>query len=143
MSNETFRRRAWMAYPDPDDTDPTTLDTSNLSEAPVTVCGNDRRDGLRNAEGDHERSGRTLHEEETMRTGDEDKSLRDDGDLEVDNHVQLSVVGIRASSWSIVKSNTELVLEECGLHDDNDEDDTKIKQLALHFNEGSKTDDLR
>lgn len=112
------------AYPNPDDTYPSTRDSTDASETPVGVGSDDGRDELGNAECTEKSCGRTLHEEESVRTGDEDQSLRDDSDLQVDNHVQLSVVGIWASSWSIVESNTELVLEERCLHDDDDEDDT-------------------
>lgn len=39
--------------PDPDDTDPTTRDTSDVGEAPVTVSGNDGSDKLSDTEGTH------------------------------------------------------------------------------------------
>ena len=62
-------------YPDPDDTDPTTRDRSDVGEAPVTIGGDDRRDELSDTERTEERIRRTLHEEESVRTGDEDQSL--------------------------------------------------------------------
>lgn len=47
-----------------------------------------------------------------MRTRDEDQSLRDDSDLQVDNHVQLRVVVINAIADRFTKANAELALEE-------------------------------
>lgn len=49
-----------------------------------------------------------------MGTGDEDQSLGDDSDLEVNNHVQLGVVGLDGEGGH---RNTELVLEEVRLQD--------------------------
>ena len=56
-----------------------------------------------------------------MRTGDEDESLRDDGNLEVDDRVQLRVV--RVDGEGRREADTELVLEEGGLLDDDDKGD--------------------
>ena len=64
-----------MTYPDPNDTDPATLNGSDISEAPVTVRGNDGGDELSETEGTEQRDRWTLHEEEAVRTGDEDKGL--------------------------------------------------------------------
>lgn len=61
--------------PHPNDTDPCTRNTSDGSEAPVGVSGNDRRDDLGDNEGTHESERGSLHEEEAMRTSNEDKSL--------------------------------------------------------------------
>jgi len=47
--------------PDPDDTDPSTRDTSDKGEAPVSVSGNDGRDELSKTEGTHERVRWSLH----------------------------------------------------------------------------------
>lgn len=116
---------ARYAYPDPDDTDPTTRDGTNLGEAPVTVGSNDRRDKLSDTEGTEESERRTLHEEESVRTGDEDQSLGDDGDLEVDNHVQLLIVVVDGLTRCVSESNTELVLEESGVEDDSNEGNTR------------------
>lgn len=52
-----------------------------------------------------------------MRPSDEDQSLRDNGDLQVDDHVQSSVVD------TLVSVDSELSLEEVGVVDDNEEDD--------------------
>ena len=108
-------------YPNPDDTNPATRDRVNLGEAPVGEASNDRRDELRNAEGTHERVRGTLHEEEAVRTGDEDKSLRDNGNLEVDDHVELRVVVVDAAGGR-VELDTELVLEERRLDDRDNKD---------------------
>lgn len=63
-----------------------------------------------------------------MRAGNEDQRLRDDGDLEVDDHVQHRVVrgGHRA-----VESHAKFVLEEGGFHDDDDEGDAIKVGLEL------------
>lgn len=55
----------------------------NLREAPVTVDSDDGRNELGNAEGTHESERGSLHEEEAVRTRDEDERLRDDRDLQV------------------------------------------------------------
>ena len=81
-------------YPDPDDTDPTTRDRSNIGKAPVTMGSDDWLDELSNTEGTEEHIWRTLHVEESMWTSDKDQSLWDDCDLEVDFHVQLFVIVI-------------------------------------------------
>ena len=58
-----------------------------------------------------------------MRTSDEDESLRDDSDLEVDNHVQLTIV---VGDGEVgLESNAECVLEERGLDDGANEGNTK------------------
>lgn len=101
-------------HPNPDDTDPSTRDGLNLGEAPVTVRGNDRRDELGDAESTHERDRGSLHEEEPVRTRDEDERLRDDGNLEVHNHVQLRVVVVHRVRR---ERHAKLVLEEVGLKD--------------------------
>jgi hypothetical protein len=62
-----------------------------------------------------------------MRTSDEDESPRDDGDLEVDDHVKLTIVGFDREG---LKGNAELVLEEAGLLDDADESDTVTRRLV-------------
>ena len=93
----------------------------DLNEAPVTVRSNDGRDELGNAEGDNEGGGRTLHEEEAVGTSGEDKCLRDDGDLEVDDHAKLFVVGLNRA---VEERNAEGVLEEGGLEDDAHQSDT-------------------
>ena len=95
----------------------------DVGEAPVTVGGNDGRDELRDAEGTHESERRALHEEPAVRTRDEDEGLRDDGDLEVDDHVELAVVVV--DGVAALEGNTELVLEERGLDDGANEGDTK------------------
>lgn len=69
------------------------------------------------AESEEEGDGRTLHEEEGVGTGDEDKSLRDLSDLEVDDHVKLGVVVVGNVG------NTELAREEGGVDNDTEEGD--------------------
>ena len=54
------------------------------------------------------------------RTRDEDEDLQDNGNLEVDDHVQLVVVVVDGTSPTAVQGHTELVLEEHSLDDDND-----------------------
>ena len=56
-----------------------------------------------------------------MRTGDEDERLRDDGDLEVDDRVQLPVVGVDGEGRG--ERDAKLVLEERGLLYDNNKGD--------------------
>jgi len=98
-----------------------------MSETHITICRNNRRDKLGNAKRHDESRRRTLHEEETMRTSDEDQSLRDDGDLEVHNHVQLGVVG--CDGEITIQCDAESILEECSLHDnDNQRDARDIKK---------------
>jgi hypothetical protein len=99
----------------------------DLSEAPVGVGGDDGGDDLSDDEGTEEGRRRTLHEEEAVRTGDEDECLRDDGNLEVHNHVELIVVDVlSAAGLSARERDTELVLEEGSLDDDNDKGDAVI-----------------
>ena len=105
-------------YPDPNDTDPSTRDGPDVGEAPVTVGGDDGRDELGNAEGNDEGGGRSLHEEESVRTRDEDQRLGDDSDLEVDNHVELWVVVVRGHGSTTGERDTELVEEERRTDDD-------------------------
>ncbi len=109
--------RIRKTYPDPDNADPTTRDSPDVSEAPVTVSGDDGGHKLGQAEGEEKSRGGTLHEEESMRTSNEDQGLRYDGDLKVDDHVQLRIVRLHGGG---LEGNAELVLEECGLHNDDD-----------------------
>ena len=111
-----------MTYPDPNDSDPTTRNGTNVSEAPVSVRGDDRGNKLGNTEGQEQGDRGALHEEESVRAGDEDEGLRNDRDLEVDNHVERTIVG----DWDtrpVLEVDAEFVLEEIGLQDDNDKDD--------------------
>lgn len=109
------------AYPNPDDTDPSSRYTVHISEAPVTISSNDRGNELGYTERTHESERGTFHEEESMRTSHEDQSLRDNSNLQVNDSVKLFIVGIDRRSK---QSNPELVLEEVGLQDDNDKDYT-------------------
>ena len=93
----------------------------NLREGPVCVSSNDGGDELCNTESTHQGVGRSLHEEEAMRTRDEDERLRDDGNLEVDDRVQLGVV--RVDGEGRREADTELVLEEGRLLDDDNKGD--------------------
>ena len=120
-----------MTYPDPNDTNPTTRDGLDLGEAPVAVRGNNRRDELRNAEGTHEGERRTLHEEEAVRTRDEDEGLRDDGNLEVDDRVKLGVVVVLRGRVSAAgEGDAELVVEPGRADDDRDEGNAVKEWLA-------------
>jgi len=124
--------------PDPDDTNPSTGYSVDLGEAPVTEASDDGRDELSNTEGNHQGGRGTLHEEEAVRTGDEDESLGDDGDLEVDNHVELTIVGIDRGSGKVLEGDTELVLEEVGLKDHNDKDNGRNGQVQSVGNSKGK-----
>ena len=90
----------------------------DLGEAPVSVCGDDGGDKLGNAKGKEQGDGGTLHEEESMRASDEDKGLGDNCDLEVYDHVEHAVVGLR---WRALEVDTKFILEEGGLQDDDNE----------------------
>ena len=120
-----------MTYPDPNDTNPTTRDGLDLGEAPVAVSSDDRRDELRNAEREEESVGRAFHEEESVRTSDEDERLGNDSNLEVCNHVQLRVVAVHARAGGGRQRDAELVLEEGGLNDDNNEDDAASRKKTI------------
>jgi hypothetical protein len=107
----------------PDDTNPTSRNTSDEGETPVTESGDDGRDQLGETEGQEQGDRGTLHEEESVRSGDKDQGLRDDGDLEVDDHVHLTSVGV------LVTLDAKLVLEEGGVVDDDEEDDGRQGQV--------------
>ena len=111
-----------VTYPDPDDPDPTARDGTDVSEAPVSVSGDDRGNKLGDTEGKEQGDGGALHEEESVRTGDENESLGNDRNLKVDNHVEHAIVG-KWDTWPVLELDTKLALEEIGLQDDNDEDD--------------------
>lgn len=55
-----------------------------------------------------------------MRTSNENERLRDNGNLEVDDHVQLLVVMVNLASRRI-EVDMELPLEEVRLEDNDDE----------------------
>ena len=130
MSPKSTPKRT-ETYPNPDDTNPATRDGLDLREAPVAVCGDDRRDELRNAEGTHEGERRTLHEEEAVRTRDEDEGLRDDGNLEVDDRVELGVVVVLRGRVSAAgEGDAELVVEPGRADDDRNEGNTVKEWLA-------------
>ena len=120
-----------MTYPDPNDTNPTTRNRLNVGEAPVAVRRDDRRDELGNAERTHEGERRTLHEEEAVRTRDEDESLRDDGNLEVDDRVKLGVVVVDSLVSATGEGDTELVVEPGGPDDDGDKGNPEEEILVL------------
>ena len=98
---DTIEREEPDEVPYPDNSDPSAGDALDLGELPVTECSNDGRDELGNAEGNEKRIRWPLHEEEAMGASDEDEGLRDDGDLEVDDHVNDWVVRILGSTGSI------------------------------------------
>ena len=105
--------------PNPDDSDPPAGDTGDVRERPVGERGNDRRDELSNAESDEESIRGPLHKEEAVRTSNEDESLGDNSDLEVDDHVDDRVVDVFGLARSIAQRDSELVLKEGGLEDDD------------------------
>jgi len=72
---------------------------------------------LSKAESEEEGNRGSLHEEERVGTSDEDKSLRDLSDLEVDDHVEFGVVVVGDVG------DTESVAEELGVDDDTEEGD--------------------
>ena len=118
--------------PDPDNTDPAAGDGVNIREAPVGVCSDDGGDDLGDDERTHECERRTLHEEESVRTSDEDERLGNDSDLEVRNHVQLRVVAVHARASGGRQRDAELVLEEGGLNDNNNEDNAANRKKQSH-----------
>jgi len=103
-----------MTHPNPNYTNPSTRDRLYLRETKVGVSGDNRGYQLRNAEGGTESSRRAFHEEEAMRTGDEDQRLRYNSNLKVYNHVKLRVIAT-GRGWTSVEGNFELVIEEVGL----------------------------
>lgn len=103
--------------PHPNDTDPSTGDVVHVRETPITETGDDGGNELGQTEGKHKSDGRSFHPGEAMRSSDEDQCLRDNGDLEVNDHVQSSVVD------TLVGIDTELAFEEVGVVDDDEEDD--------------------
>lgn len=111
--------------PNPNDTDPSTRDTVHVGETPISESSNDRRDQLSKTEGTHEREGWSLSPRRTVRSSDEDKRLRDDGDLKVDDHVSSSVVDINSG----VGLDTELVLEEVGVVHDGEQGNGRGRQV--------------
>jgi len=106
--------------PDPNDTDPSTRDTSDVGEAPVSIGGDNRRDELSKQEGTHESIRRSLSPRWTVGSGDEDEGLGDDGNLEVDDHVTSVVVDVLADGV-----DTESVLEEAGVVHDSEQSDRR------------------
>ena len=91
----------------------------DVSEAPVTVDGDDRGHKLGETEGAEQSHRGALHEEETVRTSNEDEGLRDDRNLEVDDRVQDTVVVVVRLDSLVLKVDTELVVEERGLDADS------------------------
>lgn len=59
-----------------------------------------------------------------MRTGDENERLGDDGNLEVDNHVELGIVVFDGQAGCGVQVDAEGVLEEVGVDDDRNKGNT-------------------
>ena len=121
MDKQTF-----PAYPNPDDTDPRSRDRVYFCESPVCKGGNDRGNELCDTECSHESIRGTLHKEEAVGPGDEDKSLGDDGNLKVYDHVKLGVCSILVRD-----GGTELIFEEIGLQNDNYQNDSERKGQTL------------
>ena len=87
----------------------------------------------------HEGERRALHEEEAVRTRDEDEGLRDDGDLEVDDGVELGVVvagrrGVEAAG----EGDTELVVEPSRLDDDRNERNATYDEVRTRNDNGKR-----
>ena len=69
--------------------------------------------------------GQTHLEEESVQMRNKDEGLRDDGDLEVDNHMEFTVVVVAGSGRSTtLEGNTELVIEPGGPDNDGDKCNT-------------------
>lgn len=83
---------------------------------PVSVRSDDGGDELSDTESAHESVGRALHPRERVRTGNENESLGNDGDLEVNDHVAL------AASNILDGVDAEGIFEEGCVVDDNPED---------------------
>ena len=111
-----------MTYPDPNYSDPTTRNGTNVSEAPVSVRGDDGGDKLGNAESDDQGDRRTLHKEESVRASDEDQGLGNDRNLKVGDHVEHTIVG-EWDTWFTLEVDAKCILEERSLQNDNDKDD--------------------
>jgi len=123
QSLSVFVNSTWKwTYPDPDDANPSTRNRLELGEAPVSVGGNDRRNELRNTEGNNKGGRRPFHEEEAVRTGNENQGLRDHSHLEVDNRMKTGVVSCDRRR---VQLDAKLVLEEIGLEDDAHQGNTE------------------
>ena len=77
-----------------------------------------------------------------MRTGDEDESLGDDGDLEVGDHVELRIIRLDGAG---LEADAELVLEERGLLDDDDKSDTggKVRMRTVTRRETTYVEAVR
>lgn len=82
-------------YPNPHNTDPATRDRMDAGEAPVAITSNDGGNELSHTESAHKSERRAFHEEESVRPSDEDERLRDDGNLKVNDHVKLLVIGVQ------------------------------------------------
>ena len=99
----------------------------NLGKAPVTESSNDGRHKLSETECNHEGNRRSLDPRRSVRSGDKDQSLGDDGDLEVNDRVHLWVVGKGSAQFvharGTIDGHTKLVLEERRLDDNDDEHD--------------------
>ena len=115
--------------PNPDDTDPSTRDSLDIGEVPVTETGDDGRYELSNTERRHERNGRSLSPRRTVRSSDKDEGLGNDGDLEVNDHVTVVVVDVLG-----VGCNSEFVLEEVGVVHDGEKGDGRCGEVEAVTN---------
>ena len=86
---------------------------------------------MRQTESTHQCKRRTLHEEKSVGTGDENEGLRDDCNLEVNYGMQLLVIVVdMATIGDTVEMGVELILEEVRLEDhDNKNDPTQTIRL--------------
>ena len=74
-----------------------------------------------------------------MRARDEDEGLRDDGDLKVDDGVELGVVVAgRRGREAAGEGDTELVVEPSRLDDDRDERNAKNDEVRARNKNGKR-----
>jgi hypothetical protein len=96
----------------------------DLREAPIAKASNNGGDQLSKAECKEQCRRRTFHKEEAVGPSDENQRLRDDGDLQVNDHVQLRIVVVLLTIPAIGQMHLELPLEEGRLENDNDKHNT-------------------
>ena len=78
---------------------------------------------MSNDERTDKQDGGTLGKEPTTRTSDENQTLRDGGNLEVDNRVELVIVGVSK------EFETKLTVEEVSLETDSNETNSRSSQV--------------
>ena len=98
----------------------------NLRETPIAVRSNNRRHELGDTKSKQESDRRTFHEEESMSSGDEYQSLRDNSNLQIGDHMQLWVILV--DRRLAVQAHAEFALEKCSLNDDDDQSNPKVRE---------------